>query len=272
VDRARQALDEVRRQGVPNYFDDQRFGSVSGGGEFIAKLMVLGRYEEALRLALAAPYEFDRAEQKREKAILAECWGDWPRCKERLPRSHARSLVDYLCSHPTDFRGALQRLRPELGPLYLSAYQSHLWNRTLALCLRDLAGPDRLVPVRLRLGEYPFHRGLDDEQLRRLEALTLPLSSARLKLDPDDPRGEWVRSALKDEGLELEQMKLKGFRELFFSKGERPALCLPRELGKATEADEVHPKKRKMVLSFELPRGSYATLVVKRLAARAGAG
>src|SRR2546425_8917597 len=34
--------------------------------------------------------------------------------------------------HPTDFKGALERLRPELRGLYLSAYQSYLWNRMLA--------------------------------------------------------------------------------------------------------------------------------------------
>ena len=58
-------------KGVPNYFDDQRFGSVAGeGGEFIARLLVQGRFEDALRLALAAPYEYDRAAQKKEK----RCW------------------------------------------------------------------------------------------------------------------------------------------------------------------------------------------------------
>src|SRR5262249_2922653 len=93
---AQQALEDVRTEGVPNYFDDQRFGSVSGGQAFVARALVLGQYEEALRLALTAPYEFDRAPQKQEKAILCAYWGDWTACKERLPRGHARSLVDYL--------------------------------------------------------------------------------------------------------------------------------------------------------------------------------
>src|SRR5207248_6075614 len=110
------------------------------------------------------------------------------------------------------------------------------------------------------------------EQFRRLEGLTLPLASARLKLEPDDPRGVWVRAALADEGLELEQVKLKGFRDLFFSKGERPALCLPGVLTATSEPDETRPGRLKLLLSFELPRGSYATLVVKRLTARPGDG
>jgi len=264
------ALEEVRRQGVPNYFDDQRFGSVTAGGEFIARLMVLGRCEEALRLALAGPYEFDRAAQKREKATLLRHWGDWEACKAALPRGHARSLVDYLRQHPGDFKGALERLRPELRGLYLSAYQSFLWNRTLALYLRQLARPEQLLPVRLRLGEMPFHRELDEEQFGRLGAALLPLASARLKLEPDDPRGELVAAVLREEGLELAQLKLKGFREMFFSRGERPALCLPRQPEGTAEVDDRRSGRLKLRLSFELPRGSYATLIVKRLTAAAG--
>src|SRR5579859_6003061 len=64
-------LATVAREGVPNYFDDQRFGSVAGeDGEFIARLLVRGQFEDALRLALAAPYEYDRAAQKEEKRLL----------------------------------------------------------------------------------------------------------------------------------------------------------------------------------------------------------
>jgi tRNA pseudouridine13 synthase len=298
AEQAQIALDEVRRQGIPNYFDDQRFGSVvSDGPEFIARLIVLGRHEEALRLALAAPYQFDRAPQKAEKATLLAHWGDWATCKDRLPRGHIRSLVDYLRVHPTDFRGALEQLKPELRSLYLSAYQSHLWNRTLALSLRYIAAPsfslhppstqspcedsgdlfrgapdggrlvrpEQLLSVRLRLGNFPFHRNLDDTQIAALAVLSLPLPSARWKPEPDDPRAPLVREVLKEDGLELEGMKLRGFKEMFFSKGERPALCRPANLEGTVETDDLRPGKTKLILSFELPRGSYATLVVKRL-------
>jgi tRNA pseudouridine13 synthase len=224
-------LDVLAREGVPNYFDDQRFGSVAGaGGEFIARLLVKGQFEEALRLALAAPYEYDRAAQKEEKRLLTAHWGDWPRLKDVLPRGHARSLVDYLRVHPDDFRGALARLRPELRGLYLSAYQSHLWNRMLARWLNTHLRPEQLRPVTLRLGVVPFHQNLETEHQRERADLQLPLPSARLKLDDADPRAELVKSILAEEGLELRQMQIKGIREMFFSRGERAALCLPQHL------------------------------------------
>jgi tRNA pseudouridine13 synthase len=265
VTAASAALDEVRQDGVPNYFDDQRFGSVGAGGEFVARSLVLGRYEEALRQALVAPYEHDRAAQKQEKAILRDHWGDWVTCKQRLPRGHARSLVDYLSCHPQDYRGALARLRPELRGLYLSAYQSHLWNRMLARWLELHCRPEQLLRVRLRLGDVPFHRRLDASQQAELTALALPLPSARAKLDPADPRTELLRNMLAEEGLAPEQLKIKGIRAMFFSKGERFALCLPDQLAFEARPDERHPGRKLLVLAFEMPRGAYATLIVKRI-------
>ncbi|HEY7326401.1 MAG TPA: tRNA pseudouridine(13) synthase TruD [Gemmataceae bacterium] len=281
-------LAQIAREGVPNYFDDQRFGSVASphpnpppqggrekkalppcggglgwGGEFIARLLVQGRFEEALRLALTAPYEYDRAEQKEEKRLVAEHWGDWQQLKDVLPRSHARSLVDYLRVHPGDFRGAVARLRPELRGLYLSAYQSHLWNRMLAVWLRTQLRPEQLRPVELRLGRVPFHQNVDAELLHDLAELQLPLPSARLKLEESDSRAELVRMVLAEEGLELRQMQIKGIRELFFSRGERPALCLPHDLTHEFAPDGNHRGRDKLTLAFDLPRGSYATLLIK---------
>ncbi|MFO0864243.1 MAG: tRNA pseudouridine(13) synthase TruD [Gemmataceae bacterium] len=260
-----QALPELRHQGVPNYFDDQRFGSVGGENEFVARHMVLGDFEQALKTALTAPYAFDRAEQKKEKAILRECWGDWPRAKAELPKSHARSLVDYLVHHPTDFRGTIARMRPELRGLYLSAYQSHLWNRMLAIWLRETLPADRLVEVGMKMGDFPMHRALSDEHFRLLQETQLPLPTARQRWNDLDPRRPAYDRALQEGGVTQDQLKIRGLRELFFSKGERAVVNLPRDLTWEFADDEAHPGRQKLILAFELSRGSYATLLIKRL-------
>jgi tRNA pseudouridine13 synthase len=261
-------LGQVAAEGVPNYFDDQRFGSVVGaGGEFIGRLLVQGRFEDALRLALAAPYEYDRAAQKQEKRILAEHWGDWARCKDMLPRGHARSLADYLRVHPGDYRGAVVRLRPELRGLYLSAYQSHLWNRMLSRWLREHCRTEQLREIELRLGSAPFHHNLDPPQLQDLDSLQLPLPSARLKLAEDDPRAGVVQGVLAEEGLALKDLQVRGVRELFFSRGERAALVLPRSFTFAFADDENHCDRLRLTLGFELARGGFATLIVKAVSA-----
>src|SRR5438094_912200 len=69
---ALRALEEVLDVGVPNYYDDQRFGSVAHGGAFLAQQIILGEYEAALQTALTAPYAFERAAQKKEKSMLRQ--------------------------------------------------------------------------------------------------------------------------------------------------------------------------------------------------------
>jgi tRNA pseudouridine13 synthase len=257
-------LSQIASLGVPNYFDDQRFGSVTDADcEFIGRLLVRGQFEAALRLALAGPYEHDRAEQKKEKRILNEHWGDWATCKELLSRSHARSLVDYLRVHPTDYRGAVARLRPELRGLYLSAYQSHLWNRILARWLRQQVPAENLRPITLRLGDVPIPTQLDPDNATRFGALRIPLPSARLKLDPAHPCAEEIQAVLAEEEMQLRDLQVRGIREMFFSKGERDAHCVPSEFAFAFTEDETHPQRLKLQLAFDLLRGSYATLVVK---------
>jgi tRNA pseudouridine13 synthase len=265
VGHARMALAALASSGVPNYFDDQRFGSVPADGRFVAKEMVLGRFEQALKVALTAPYEHDRAAAKQEKATLAECWGDWPRCKAELPKSHARSLVDYLVHHPNDFKGALERLKPELQGLYLSAWQSHLWNKMLARWLREHVPAERLLAVKLRMGEFPMPRAVPEAALADWRALTLPLPSARLKVEPDSPVAKLIEPVMEEEGLPLDEMKLRGLRKPFFAKGDRAAAVIPEGLSAESGPDELNEEREKLVLRFDLPRGCYATMIVKRL-------
>jgi tRNA pseudouridine13 synthase len=53
---------------------------------------------------------------------------------------------------------------------------------------------------------------------------------------------------------------------MFSSRGERATLCLPRELSHEFATDEKHRGRDKLTLSFQLPRGCYATLLVKGMA------
>ena len=265
VDRAESALEEVARVGLPNYFDDQRFGSVGDEREFVAKAMVLGNFDQALWLALAAPYEFDRAEGKREKQLLRDGWGKWAELKAALPKGHARSLVDYLATHPTDLMGAVARLRPDLQGLYLSAFQSYLWNRMLGAWLTRHFGPENLTSMDLKLGRVPAPLRVPDEKRAEWEGLVLPLPSARLKPDPNATWSAIVEDVLKEEGLTLSELKIKGLQKPFFSRGDRAGCIRPAGLESLGENDEKHRTRKKLTLNFELPRGSYATMLVKRV-------
>ncbi len=229
LDRATHEIEDIPRVGLPNYFDDQRFGSVGFAGEFIAQAWLLGDHERALKLAMAEANPFDRSAVKAEKAILRDHWGDWVEAKRLLPRSSARSIVTYLVDHPVDFRGAFARLRRDLRMLYFSAFQSHLWNLLLAGRLEAEAGPGELVPVDLKVGTFPFPRRMEPERVQALRPLSLPLPCAgRRSLPEDSDRSS--SGCSRPSRLGWSDLRIKHLKDIFFSKGSRACLFFPGHL------------------------------------------
>ena len=259
-----QALETIAREGLPNYFDSQRFGSVGKSGEFIARAWCLGDYERALWLALAEENVHDRPDDRRQKQILRDLWGKWPECKAALDRSHRRSVVTYLADKPGDFKRALALVRHDLRSIYLAAFQSDVWNRMLAVFLRQHLRSEQLSLERIGPRELPFFSPLDAQQRALLHAAELPLPSARLHLE-EGPLKQLIEGVLAEDGMELRQMRLKFPRDTFFSKGERRAVFLPQDVKVAEGDDELYRGGRKLTLRFSLPRGSYATILVKRV-------
>lgn len=259
------ALNEVQAAGIPNYFDDQRFGSIGKSGEFIAKAWCRGDYERALWLALADLHEHDRPEEREQKRLLQEHWGNWPQCKQALQRSSRRSIVTFLadCPDRPDYKRAFALVQPDLRGLYLSALQSAIWNQMLARFLRQALPPEQLLDVPLRLGPVPFFRAISPEQ-RSLLRQQLPLPSARLHLEPG-PVEELIEQTLVPFGLPLRELRVKFPRESFFSKGDRAVAVAVANLNHAVADDELYPRRSKLLLNFDLQRGSYATILVKRI-------
>src|SRR5439155_8880484 len=158
--------------------------------------------------------------------------GRWAEAKARLGRSHARSIVTYLADHPADFRGAFARLRRDLRGLYFSAFQSHLWNRMLARWIEHETRPEQRVATDFKLGPLPLHRNLDADQAAALGACRIPLPSARTP-EPEGPLGAVALEVLKPLGLAWQDLRVKHLKDVFFSKGTRPALFFA---GNATHA------------------------------------
>jgi tRNA pseudouridine13 synthase len=97
-----------------------------------------------------------------------------------------------------------------------------------------------------------------------LQQTLLPLPSARLHVE-EGPVKQLIDEVLAGEGLELRQVRLKFPRDTFFSKGERPAIFFPTGVGHDVASDDFYRGKQKVTLRFELPRGAYATILVKRV-------
>lgn len=261
---ATQSLARIAADGLPNYFDSQRFGSLGHSGEFIARPWCLGDYERALWLALADPNDRDTPDERRQKQILADLWNQWPKCLAALAPSDQRNIVAFLADRPGDFKRALTLIRHDWRSIYLAAFQSDLWNRWLAALLHSGCEPSQLPIQPVGPRELPFYRSLTDEQRATLLRTQLPLPSARLHME-EGPQKELLDGVLAEEGIELRQVRLKFPRDTFFSKGERAAVFVPREVAVSTSSDELYSGQRKLAVRFSLPRGSYATILVKQV-------
>jgi tRNA pseudouridine13 synthase len=265
VSRLPAAVAEVRRLGVVNYFDSQRFGSLKHGQGFIIKDLMRGDFEAALRNVLARPSDLDHSDDARVKAFWKDHWGEWERKNPFPGAERYAAVLKHLRAHPQDFRGAILRTEPRWRALQVFAYQSWLWNEGVKGYLRDQVGIARLVAIRYQAGTLLFPRELDARLARLLEARGFPLLAPATRFD--DPGVE--RSALAVLGREdmtLADLVVPGTPEIHFDPEDRPLLVHPGRLavGEA-RPDELNRGRLRVNVAFTLPPGAYATLVVKRL-------
>jgi tRNA pseudouridine13 synthase len=93
---------------------------------------------------------------------------------------------------------------------------------------------------------------------------TIPLPSSRNPL-PAGPLQDVITAVLEPLGLKWADMRIKHQQDVFFSKGSRPCLVVPQNVEFKAVRDELHPGRHGLALSFELGKGSYATILVKQI-------
>ena len=259
-------LAEIARWGVPNYFDDQRFGSRLKNGEFPGRLILRRDKEGALRAFLAGRQVGDPASICAFKAFAAEHWGDWGVIFERAPKpSNYRSVLTYLRDHPQDYRRALNLVTPRLLSLYLAAYQSWLWNRLAGRYLQTrLAATGLSIEV---AGErLPVYRQLSAGLWAAWRDKKLPLLHHRLQCS-ELALERLVEGVLWEEGFQVNDLKARVLRRAYLSKGSRSLLLAPKDMTWGSfSPDERFAGRQKLTVRFFLPRGSYATLLLKAVA------
>lgn len=255
---------EIARFGVPNYYDDQRFGGNAHGQGFAARALALGNFEEALRLHLAAPHRKQSLRDKQNRRLARDLWGRWAELHARMHRGPERALVEFLRDNPGRYAEAFERITPSLRTMMVAAYQSLLFNLMLARMLEAAGVP--LVAARNRGGEIPMHRMLDDATLEQWRELELPLPGGSTRPDDFPAAAPHLAAVLEQQGITLNQLRLSGLSRTRFKAARRRALMFPQDLAVGPPVpDELNPGLLRADVSFALGRGSFATIVAKRL-------
>ncbi len=245
---ARAEAAAAAREGLPNYFDDQRFGGASPARGFVAERWAKGDLEGALALLVERPSpkdpRRDRLEKKKIAARLAAAKtpaaraAAW-RALAREVEGEAAPIVRALGRDPGDLAGAFRALDGRFRALLVEQYQSFLWNEAAAAEVRAAVPAADRFEVMYRCGSFAFWRSGDPAGPGR------PLGGRRIAFPTFAlPKGLDVAAKPGERALDLRPEGL--------------------ELG-PDEADERFAGRRKVLVQMELARGAYATLVVKRI-------
>jgi tRNA pseudouridine13 synthase len=160
---------------------------------------------------------------------------------------------EWLGKSPRDYVGAMRSLPKRVLRLHVHAYQSWLWNRTACSCLG--ASPHRVIPW--PLGELVMPG-------KPVKNIRIPV----LGYDSEIPRElkKIIRDILKQEGISLEDFRIRQFREFDLAGDCRDMMAGLRDMDIGPpQDDELNPGRKKFLVRFSLRSGSYATMAVRSI-------
>ena len=131
VESARETISNLTKFGIVNYFDDQRFGSVRHGNEFIAKCLINKEYEKACKIFMTATSSADRSRDRRRRKDIEANWNEFAMLDKKYGYCEEKPLLHHLKKNPTDWLGALLKINHHLRYILLYSYQSFSWNDSI---------------------------------------------------------------------------------------------------------------------------------------------
>ena len=262
--------------GVPNYFGQQRFGSLRPVTHEAGLAVVRGDWEDAVLTYVARPSEREPEETREARKFVRETH-DWTAALEEFPRQlrYERAMLHSLAETggdgPEAFRAALETLPANLQQLLVNAAQSYAFNRMLSARLERGLPFDRPVTgdVVCFADRERTIEGLalpDTDRRQRVTAdrvetvtrhcergrafVTAPLVGTETELGDGEP-GEVEHAVLDDLDLAPGDFDLPGE---FESTGTRRAVQV---------RTDVEVSEDPLTFTFRLPKGSYATVLLR---------
>ena len=266
---ARITEETMQQKGVPNYFGVQRFGETRPVTHKVGEALARGKIEEAVYvyLALAFSGEPERTREARERLWVSR---DIPSALKDFPEylHHELAMLNYLAEHPGDYAHSFDVLSVNLKRLFVHAYQSYLFNKILSHRLDAKLELDRAVEgdvvcfAKEGLPDMDRQQAVTMENIeavRRLEErgrafVTLPLIGFETKL-AEGIQGEIERAVLNDENVSQGNFRVEQNPELGSRGTRRAALCPVKP--------QIRVEGNMAELEFVLPKGSYATVVLR---------
>lgn len=227
----RKRIRKIGKEGLINFFGSQRFGSKRKVSHIVGRSIVENNPRQAVIDYLTVTSEDEPEGTRRFREGLSEGF-DPKRGLEECPGSlrFEKAMLNHLVSRENDYAGALRKLPKSLRRLFVHAYQAYLWNETAKVSKEE----------------------------------TIPLIGYGTELEKyGDSRG--LSRVMKKEKIKTGDFKIRSMPELSSEGSERERVVFPEGLIFSVGEDELNKGRRKLVIEFFIPKGSYATVVVDRL-------
>jgi tRNA pseudouridine13 synthase len=257
LETALDVLHVLEQVGVPNLFGQQRYGSL-GNSHLIGAALLRRNFAEAAAQIVGDPAKIGNERWRQGAEAFAA--GDLAVALAALPprMRDERRMIEALRAGRTAEEAVLALPR-KLLRLYLSAFQSALFDRLVAMRLGTLET--------LWAGDLAFKHDNGACFVVEDPAAEQPRAD-RFEISPSAPlfgykvtlaqgqAGLLERALLDKERLQLESFRLTGGLGM---EGERRPLRIPLAGAAARqEGDD-------LIVSFSLPKGSYATSVLREI-------
>ncbi len=253
---AEAVLSRLQHCGAPNYFGQQRFG-IRQNTHRLGLALMRNQPAEFIAEFLGRPHPAENPLVQRARALFdegrpAEALAAWPSLLYE-ERKVLQTLVE-----KGDAAKALHVLDRRLKRLFVSATQSHLFNRLLAQRLATLGVLEEGDVAYIHRSGACFVVESAAREQPRADAFEIspagPLFGPKYLPARGEP-GRRERALLEASGIALEDFLVPGVR---LEGGRRPYRV-------PIEDVSIRPEEEALVLSFTLPSGSYATAVLREV-------
>ena len=257
-------ITETVQAGIPNYFGLQRFGAQKPVTHRVGSAILRGEYREAVDIYIGDPFPNEDGEVKAARAAFRET-GNAKEALHALPvrLGFERAMLDHLSKQKGDYRGALKALPPKLLTMFVSAWQSYLFNAAISdrfdrgFPLHEPEAGDTLVYVNGRT-DRATERNLPTarQHIKRGRAMIAAVMPGGSSISNPGPMEEYMLRLSAEAGIGSDAFReAAGYLECAFDGSTRP-IVMRTEIQAETEDDTAR-------LTFTLPPGHYATSVCR---------
>ncbi len=266
---------------IPNFYGYQRFGSRRPVTHLVGRAVIKCDFDEAVRLILEFDSKYDTDDRRNMRENLADP-AKYGQSMRRLPAGMdtERLILGELDAHGDSFK-AFRAIPLQLRRLYISAYQSYIFNRVLSIAISK--NEDVLVPIRGdvcfdragQLGKYDKnqkgltttttnnssindsnHNTNNEHNLIRISpySVTIPIVGysyyAKTRFAP------FVSSVLADECVSPKDFFVKEMQEVSGEGGFRDSIM---------QCSQYEWRHNSKTVVFSLARGSFATMLLREI-------